>query len=144
MTAQEMWDLFSTAQNITAEFDAWAFGDDADGLADLVSRGIKRATTSLHLWYELENEPLPQAGEYSVILNGREEAVCVIQTTGVTVTPYQEVDASFACLEGEGDRSLAYWRRVHEAFFTGELKEAGMSFDPSMKVVCEEFIKVYP
>ena len=45
--------------------------------------------------------------------------------------------------EGEGDCSLAFWRQVHEAFFTEELARAGMAFRQDLPVVCEEFVKVY-
>jgi len=144
MTAQEMWKKFSTERNITADYEAWAYGDDPDTLAQLTLNGIKTATASLHLWYGLENEELPKAGDYSVVLDSRDEAVCIIRTARVFVVPFEEVDARQAYKEGEGDRSLAYWRKVHEDFFSGELQEAGMTFDPSMNVVCEEFEKVYP
>ena len=46
--------------------------------------------------------------------------------------------------EGEGDKSLAYWRQVHEDFFKDWLGEAGLDFTPDSKVVLEEFRKVYP
>ena len=58
--------------------------------------------------------------------------------------PFCEVTAGHAYKEGEGDRSLAYWRKVHEDFFRAELEEAGLEFSPSMPVVCEEFEMVYP
>lgn len=45
--------------------------------------------------------------------------------------------------EGEGDRSLACWRQVHEDFFRAELAEAGLEFSPEMPVACEEFEVVY-
>ena len=88
MNAQEMWNRFSAEKNVIADYEAWAFGDDADLLADLVDQGIKTATASLHMWYDLENEPLPQEGEYSVILDSREQAVCVIRCTKVSVFPF--------------------------------------------------------
>lgn len=44
-----------------------------------------------------------------------------------------------AYLEGEGDRLLEYWRRVHEEFFTEELKIIHQEFDTKMELVCEEF-----
>ena len=34
------------------------------------------------------------------------------------MVPFDEVDEEHAYLEGEGDRSLEYWREVHERFFT--------------------------
>ena len=91
-----------------------------------------------------ENEPLPEAGEYSVILNGRKEAVCVIRTDRVTVIPYREVDAEQARREGEGDRSLLYWQQVHERFFREEMAASGLIFTEDMPVVCEEFHMVWP
>ena len=140
MTAKEMW----KASGIDAEFDAWAFGDDPDTLAELVRTGVKTATASAYPLYELEGEPLPEAGEYSVILNTRDEAVCIIRTAKVHVTPYCEVAAEQAYKEGEGDRSLSYWRQVHETFFRKEMEAAGMTFTEDMGVVCEEFEVVYP
>ena len=140
MTAQEMWN----ASGIEAEYEAWAFGDDPDTLAELVRTGVKTATASAYPFYELEGEALPKAGEYSVILDTKDEAVCIIRTTKVYVTPYREVTAEQAWKEGEGDRSLDYWRRVHEAFFRKELEAVGLIFTEDMGVVCEEFEVVYP
>ena len=140
MTAQEMW----KASGIDAEYEAWSFGDDPDTLAELVRTGVKTATASAYPLYDLEGEPLPEPGEYSVILNTRDEAVCIIRTSKVYVRPYRDVTPEQAYKEGEGDRSLDYWRQVHEAFFRKEMEEAGMTFNESMGVVCEEFEVVYP
>lgn len=144
MTAEQMWQAFSEKSGISAEYDAWTFGDDADTLAELVLNGAKTATCSALPFYELEGEPLPHAGEYSVILNSREQAVCVIQTTRVYQTPFSKITEDHAWKEGEGDRSLAYWQKVHETFFSEELSEAGMVFSQDLMLVCEEFRRVYP
>lgn len=144
MTHQELWAAYRTAHPEAGEdYEAWAYGADPDGLAELTRAGVKTATASAGPLYELEGETLPQTGEYSVILNSWDEAVCVIRTTRVYTVPFDRVTAEHACREGEGDRSLAYWRRVHEAFFRAELEEAGLEFSPSMPVVCEEFEVVY-
>ena len=140
MTAQEMW----KASGIDAEYEAWAFGDDPDTLAELVRTGVKTATASAYPLSGLEGEALPEAGEYSVILNTRDEAVCIICTSKVYVTAYRDITAEQAYKEGEGDRSLDYWRRVHEAFFRKEMEAAGLTFSEDMGVVCEEFEVVYP
>ncbi len=144
MTAEKMWETYTRDKQITADYDSWAFGDDADALVNLVLEGKKTATASAYSFYELEGESLPEAGQYSVILNSREEAVCIILTEKVFVVPFSEVDNRQAWKEGEGDRSLSYWRNVHERFFREELSQIGLGFDESMKVVCEEFIRVYP
>ena len=138
MTAKEMW----LASGLQGTYEAWAFGGAPDKLAKLVLDGVKTATCSAAVLYEYENEELPKVGDYSVILDSRGNAVCVIQTTRVYVSPFDGVSARHAYLEGEGDRSLAYWRQVHKEFFTEELKAVNRQFDEKMELVCEEFAVV--
>ena len=135
MKAEEMWKQLGLPGN----YDAWAFGGDADKLADLVKRGIKTATCSAHIFYEIEGEEIPKAGDYSVVLDTKDNAVCIIKTTKVYVTTFDQVSKEHAFKEGEGDRSLEYWKCVHREFFTEELKSIGRIFDEKMELVCEEF-----
>lgn len=146
MTAQEMWQGY-LATHPEAEgtaYEAWAYGDAPDALAALTLSGVKTATASVHALYALDGDQVPQAGDCSVILNSQEEAVCIIRNTKVHILPYREVDERQAYLEGEGDRSLRYWREVHEAFFRKELAEYHIAFTEDIAVVCEEFEVVYP
>ncbi len=144
MTAEELWSEYAQKAGIGhTDYEAWAFGDEADELAALVVSGRKTATASAFPLYELEQESLPQEGEYSVILDSRDQAVCVIRTERVYLTPFQEVGPEQARRDGEGDLSLAYWREVHERFFRQEMAAAGLGFDENMPVVCEEFSCVY-
>ena len=108
MNAENMWEAFAKENNLTEKtYEAWAFGAQADELAELVRRGEKTATASAYPLYELGGDTLPKEGEYSVILNSREEAVCIIRTTKVYVTPFCEITESHAFKEGEGDKSLS-------------------------------------
>lgn len=143
MTGNELWNAF-LKENPSLQgigHDQWAFGGDADALARLVAKGEKTATSSAYPLYGAEHEPLPQAGEYSVILNAGGEAVCIILTKKVYITPFDRVTAEHA--RKEGDKSREYWRKVHEAFFTECMREAGLVFTRDMKVVCEEFEVVF-
>ena len=145
MTPKEMWQAYKKINpKIGDDIDAWAFGDLADELADLVLRGEKTATASAYELYKLENEPLPQAGSFDVILDSQDRAVCIVEITKVSVLPFNEVSAEHAFKEGEGDKSLAYWQQFHQAFFTECLAEAGLEFSQETGVVLEEFRKVYP
>lgn len=144
MSGKELWEAFIMESNLTERnYETWAFGVDADLLAHLVATGEKTATASAYPLYELEHEPLPTIGAYSVILDANDNAVCVIQTQKVSIVPFHAVSAEHAYKEGEGDKSLSFWREVHEKFFTECLHEAGLKFAPAMKVVCEEFAVVY-
>lgn len=145
MTPQELWNEYKQINPaIGDEIDAWAFGAEPDLLAQLVLEGTKTATASAYDLYELENEPLPQVGTYDVILDGQEEAVCIVNITKVSVVPFKEVSADHAFKEGEGDRSLADWRRSHEAFFKPYFDECGLVFTEDSHIVLEEFEVVYP
>jgi len=125
---------------------AWYFSDNqetAKKLAELVKDGVKKATASLMYWYKVAGEPLPKEGEFSVITDYLGEPQCVIKTTKITIISFNKVTDNFAFLEGEGDKTLEYWKDVHNMFFTKELKEIGKEFSEDMEVVCEEFELVY-
>lgn len=144
MTDKEIWEIFIRRENLKeTEYQAWAFGGAPDKLAELVAAGVKTATASAYPLYELENEPLPKEGGYSVVLNSNAEAVCIIKTTKVYVVPFHQVTKEHARKEGEGDKSLAYWREVHRRFFEDCLQGTEISFCENMPVVCEEFQCVY-
>ena len=144
MDAKTMWEQYTASNATDAQYDAWCFGDDADSLARLVLEGKKTATASAYPLYELEGEELPKEGEYSVILWSDGSAACIIKTTKVYIVPFCEISPEQAYREGEGDTTLSYWRTVHRDFFTQELQDAGLAFSEDLKVVCEEFIRVYP
>ena len=139
MTSEELW----KKSGFTGTYEAWPFGEAPDKLADLVLQGIKTATCSAYDLYLINHEPLPQTGDYSVILNSDEEAVCIIQTLKVYVTEFNQVSEEHAFKEGEGDRSLDYWRKIHMGFLTNELASVNKPFDENTKVVCEEFAVMY-
>jgi len=125
---------------------AWAFGATpahADELLHLVLAGVKTGTAS-SLWdYDASGEPLPEVGELSIILDGAGEPRAVIETTGIDIVPFDEVDAEHAHAEGEGDRSLAQWREVHERYWRAHSENA-RGYEPDMPVVCERFRLLYP
>ena len=127
---------------------AWAFGmtkDQADNLAKLTYEGVKTATSSLYELYKLENDPLPIANEhYDVLLDGTGNPVGIILTTDVTIQAYDKVSEQHAYEEGEGDRTLEYWRQVHDVFFTKALAEVGVDLDlKDAHVVLEKLQLVY-
>ena len=146
MTAQELWDRFSSQEHIDAPYEAWAFcggGEVGDRLAALVLDGTKTATSSALIAYQAEKLPIPKEGDYSVILLSDGSAACIIRTTKVTLTPFYAVSAQHAYREGEGDRSLTYWQRVHREAFTPDYAAQGLPFDDCGLCLCEEFELLY-
>ncbi|MBE1445413.1 MULTISPECIES: ASCH domain-containing protein [unclassified Paenibacillus] len=137
--AQIYWDEFRKGKDIPAKADAWQFGANPDQLAQLVIEGVKTATCSAYLFYELENQQIPSVGDYNIILNSKDEPVAIIQTVEVRLLPMNEVPEDFAIAEGEGDRTYRYWREEHETFFKNELLRLGREFTDDILLVCERF-----
>lgn len=82
-------------------------------------------------------------GEHSVVLDGTGQPRAVIVTTDVRTVPFDRVDPEHARAEGEGDRTLTYWRASHERYLR-EHSEDPRGWAPDMPVVCERFRLVWP
>jgi uncharacterized protein YhfF len=129
-----------------APVDVFAFGDSkelADELAALVREGVKTATCSALWCYEEDQKPIPQKGELSIVIDGNGAPVAIIETVEIFLAPFNEVTERFAWEEGEGDRSLAYWRQAHRNFF-GRQRFKDRGFDEGMPLVCERFRVLHP
>ncbi len=122
----------STIPEANRGLRSFAFGDGpdlADELLELVLKGVKTATCST------EDEPnTSMPGERWIVLDGRGNPRCVIESTEITYRRYGDVDAAFAHDEGEGDRSLSYWRSAHRRYF-----ERLGKFSDDMMLMCERF-----
>ena len=138
---EAFWRRFVAATGIDGPYTAWGFGsspEQATELGLLVRDGPKRATASLLSSYA-DDEPMPVRAELGVVLDGDLEPLFVVRTTTVEVRAFGEVDEEFAWTEGEGDRSLAYWRDAHTRFFATQ----GTPLDETTPVVLERFDLVW-
>ena len=128
------------------KYEAWYFCDnekDADELAGLVLAGIKTATCGMIWEYEADGDELPVAGDYGVITKWAGEPVCIVKTTDVQIKAFNEVDEQHAYGEGEGDRSLAYWRKIHWEVFSRYCTNLEREPSETMPLVCEKFEVVF-
>lgn len=127
---------------------SWKFGDtnvEADKLVNLVLMGKKKATSSLYDSYKNKKHSLPKAGDKIIIKDSKNRSRCLIVIDSVKIKPFRKVSKAFASKEGEGNQSLAYWRKVHRKFFTKRLKKMKKEFNENILVVCEGFktIKIF-
>lgn len=148
---EEYWSAFLATQPAHSPYHrktyvAEGFGDGAalaDELGQLIADGIKTGTCS-SLWeWQAEGNPIPEVGLVTVVLDGKGQPLCIIETTEVTVRLFNEVDADFARAEGEGDLLLDYWRSAHQTFFSRTLPKIGKEFSEDMPLVCERFKLIY-
>jgi uncharacterized protein YhfF len=143
---QEYLDSLASDEPRPDSYTAWSFGDSpemADELGKLVVDDVKTGTASLAWEYNYDGEPLPRAGEHSIILDGKGDPLCIIETTRVYIEPYNLVDAEQAYAEGEGDRSLQFWRDAHWNYFSRRCEAIGREPHECMPVVCERFQVVW-
>lgn len=113
----EYWRHFTAKNNLSdVTYQTWQFADSADLLANLVLTGEKTATSSAYVFYEIEQAPLPQVGAYNIILSSDNQPLCITKTSKVYTTQFKYVSSDHAYKEGEGDKSLEYWQKVHLLF----------------------------
>ncbi|HLR24168.1 MAG TPA: ASCH domain-containing protein [Candidatus Avipropionibacterium sp.] len=135
--AKSYWDEYWGGK-VKPEFvSVWKFGTDSDNLAQLVVDGVKTATCSAYIFYELEKQALPTTKDYNIILNDDHQSVAITKTTEVTIIPMNEVSEEFAIAEGEG--TYQNWWSIHEEYFTERLKAVGLEFSEDLLIVCERF-----
>lgn len=151
MTPQqsEYWQAFlqATGRGLDKPSDMYGFGDSAemaDELLGLILEGRKTATCALARWYQLPGETMPAPGDFHLILDGQDQPRAVIEITSVDVKPLTEADAQFAWDEGEGDRTLDWWRAAHIEFWQREAEREGFVFTDSMDVAFERFRLAWP
>ena len=126
--------------------EAWHFcsnKQDADTCAMLVKAGLKTASSGALAAYLHYKAPVPAAGDLAIITNWEGEAQCIIRTTEVEIKPFNEVTEDYAMLEGEGDQTLAFWKKQHWDFFNKDLASFGQTATEDMMVICEQFEMVY-
>jgi uncharacterized protein YhfF len=113
--------------------ETFSFGDGPDlanRLLELVLSGTKRATC----WAESQGLLSAEVGKQMVVLDGQGVPKAVLKTIELTKRRFDEVDEAFAYDEGEGDRSLQYWREAHASYFS----RLGR-YTPDMMLWCERF-----
>ena len=133
MTPEKLWQEFITKNPSykNKSYDVFTFGDKPDELLQLVLQGKKTATCCIYRGWEIAS-----AGNISIILDSFGQAQAIIETTKTSVVPFNKIDETFAHKEGEGDKTLEAWRKIHLAFW-GNIK-------PDTPLECEEFKLIYP
>jgi uncharacterized protein YhfF len=115
-----------------------------DSLVAAILAGQKTSTTSLLIEYEHDDEPLPEAGERSVVVDSEDKPVAVIETTDVRVIRLGDIDLAHAIDEGEGYGTVAAWRAGHEQFWHSPemrsyLGDPAFAVDDDTMAVAERF-----
>ena len=128
------------------EISAFHFCDnekDANPCAELVLLKEKRATASSLWCYEISGEDIPKKGDINIVTDWNGKELCIIEVEKVEIMPFNEVSRDFAETEGEGDKSLEYWRKVHWEYYQRELSDSKYEPVEDMLIVCEYFRVIF-
>lgn len=121
--------------------DAWSFESTpeiADSRLQLVLEGKKTATSSMLSVYKSGLKKMPQIGTYQIILDSKNTPRCVIYLTEIWVKKFSDISEKHAYEEGEGDRTLNYWRNAHVRSFSCD-----SDFNENSEILCERFKLVH-
>lgn len=135
-----------SSEQINPNYLVEQFGDTpelANELGQLVLDGVKTATCCALWEWQAEHSALPEVGLHTVVLDGNQTPICIIETTAVEVKVFSEIDEPMAFAEGEGDRTLASWRRDHWQYFSRVLPKIGKEPSLDMLLIYERFQIVY-
>ena len=118
-------------------FECFAFGNSpemADELLELVLAGKKTATVSVIL----EEEPQPQIGDVSLVLNGRGEPACTIRTTYLETVRFCDLTWEMVRQEGE-DETFEQWKTGNYGYWTQDAARRGYTFTEETMITFEQF-----
>ena len=93
------------------QLPTWQFGINNDKLVELVLEGKKTATTSL------DSTNVSKPGERSILTFENEKKACIVETKKVIITKFKNITSEMAFLEGEGNRTLDYYKKAHADYF---------------------------
>lgn len=147
-SVKKLWDSYLRENpeiDLDTSYTSWYFCDNeksANELVKLVLSVEKTGTSSLNKAYDHDEEK-PKINDYSIITNFNGEAKCIIKNIGVKILPFNKITEEMAFLEGEGDKSLEYWRKVHRNFFSNYCNSIGKIFSEKDLVIYEHFEVVY-
>lgn len=130
------------SERCSGDLNFEAKGFVGDEQVALVISGKKTAFFSSYSTFCIDQEPLPISGELYIVVDRANNPVCVIELTGVSVLPFNEVTWEMAQKEGE-DENLETWREKHEEYLREEGDILGFEFRPDIKLVYQTFQVVY-
>ena len=112
---------------------------NTDICAELVLKGVKRASCGLKIMYELKKEFFPEINQLTIITNWDHQPICVVKTIDLSFRKFKDIDAEWAVFEGEGDQSLKQWKETHRDYFQKQLDKLGLIFTENVELICERF-----
>jgi len=114
-----------------------------DQLIELYLTGKKTAGSSLVEGFEFSHDPLPEIGDFWIVLNGKNQPRLILKTIKIEIHRFRDVPEYVAIAEGEGDLSLEYWKKSHKEFYKSNIQLWGIKDIDDAHVITEHFEVVW-
>lgn len=149
--AQNCWQSYlktvNNPENTRQRFyEAFSIGNTEESKnegAQLIVQGIKTATSALLWEYEISGVNPPVLGSLSLVEDGQQKPVCIVETTEIKIQPFSMVSTQFAFDYGEWDRTLESWRKNCWDYYIEQCQYFGREVSEEMPLVCERFKVIY-
>jgi uncharacterized protein YhfF/DNA-binding CsgD family transcriptional regulator len=148
-SAEAFWQAFRSHEGLNgAHYEATYFRtppEVAERLLDLMIAGAMRATVGpTHLFGEGREEPLPQVGDYAVLMDARHRPQLIWRTTGTTVAPLSSVADEFVWRSGQGSGERDDWLARIGRSFSRHAKQDGFEMHADIETLFETLEVVWP
>jgi uncharacterized protein YhfF len=149
LTIDEYFNLFLKDSGRSAKDTSFAgeitFGLDEEECNWFIQRvlsGEKKANTCSLESMELDLEPIPKKGEFSVLTDYYGKPVAVLETLDVQIIGFNNISWEMAQKAGNAN-SMEEWREAEIQYLEEDGELMGYEFSSSMPIVFEEFKVVY-
>ena len=80
---------------------------------------------------------MPKVGYLFIITDWHGTAKAIIEITKMKLARFKDVTEAFAYAEGEGDKSLTFWKKAHKEYYSREMEKTDAYFNENMLISCE-------
>ena len=117
----------------------------AESLLELMIAGVMRATASpMPIFGPRHEEPVPEVGDYAVLLDTHNRPQLIWRTTGVSVGPLSAVTDRFIWQSGEDSGEREDWLARIASNFSKNGKRYGFEMHADIETVFETLEVVWP
>jgi uncharacterized protein YhfF len=108
--------------------------------AALILAGEKTLTSSP--FWDYPDGRIPFVGALSVLLDGAQRPRGIVETVRVEILPFAAITEEMARAYGEGERTVAWWRREIGAWYRDSAARRGAGFTEDTAIIWEWFAVV--
>ncbi len=130
-----MWEEFRKTNNLD-DIDYGVYEYDQDDILKLLNGSIS-AEISPYEVIRKNDYAIPFVGDYNIVVNDKEEAICIIKTVNVLMIPFNDIKENIA--QKLGFSNLKVFKEDYSKILEKEMKEINMSYDENTICVIEEF-----